>query len=213
MNAQQAKQLFLSLQFVWALGHLLTFVSTLGFLLKTLGRQERTYALAFMGVFLSYSLILYKTYAPWVSKRPLMQWLPKMLADENSLYMVLGLHWFAVTRPLSAALIPYATFALFHLLSFFGGEFLPRLFPQQPLVAALQTRSQAFVTAYQPKAVHFVSTWEVWILFPLSLAGILLRLTSLWTPLAVFQFIRFKYSVSPATQVVVHEAIAKLDGK
>jgi hypothetical protein len=212
MNAQQLKQLFLSLQFIWGLGHALTFVSTLCFLLKLLGRQDRTYSLALMGVFLSYSLILYKTYVPWVSKRPLMQWLPKMMMDENSLYMFLGLHWFSMTKPLSAALIPYATFALFHLVSYFGGEFIPRLLPKNALGSKLQSLSKSFVTIYQPKAVHFVSTWEVWILFPLSLVGILFRFTSFWTPLAVFQFIRFKYMVSPATQVVVHDAISKVDG-
>lgn len=64
----------------------------------------------------------------------------------------------------------------------------------------------------KPKALYLAAVWEVWILTPTILLGLFLRWVSFFTPLAYFQFLRFRYLLSPSTRSVVHEADARIEG-
>lgn len=119
------KLLASSLQFFWALGHFITLLNTVLYLLNY---QSSNYYTALIGTLLSYGLVLYRTYAASIQTPGVAQ---KMAADDNFSYAFLSLSWYSSPTVLSVALIPFATYSLFHVCQYTKSEAIPKLFPGQ----------------------------------------------------------------------------------
>jgi hypothetical protein len=92
----------------------------------------------------SYGLVLYRTYASSIQTPGVAQ---KMAADDNFSYAILSLSWYSSPTVLSVALIPFATYSLFHVCQYTKNEALPKLFPGQLQGAVRQL--DKFITTFQ----------------------------------------------------------------
>lgn len=119
------KLLASSPQFFWALGHFITLGNAI---LYILNYNTSHYYTALIGTLLSYGMVLYRTYASSIQNPGVAQ---KMAADDNFSYSFLSLSWYSSPNVLSVALIPFATYSLFHVCQYTKSEALPKLFPGQ----------------------------------------------------------------------------------
>jgi hypothetical protein len=130
-----------SLQFFWAGGHFITVFCTA---LYILNYNSSYYYNALIGTLVSYGLVLYRTYASSIQTPGVAQ---KMAADDNFSYAFLSLSWYSSPAVLSVALIPFATYSLFHVCQYTKNEALPKLFPGKLQGAVSQL--DKFITTFQ----------------------------------------------------------------
>jgi hypothetical protein len=135
------KLLAKSPQFFWALGHFVTLINTV---LYILNYNSSYYYTALIGTLVSYGLVLYRTYAASIQTPGVAQ---KMAADDNFSYAFLSLSWYSSPTVLSVAIVPFATYSLFHVCQYTKSEVLPKLFPGQFQGAASQL--DKFITTFQ----------------------------------------------------------------
>lgn len=144
------------LQFYWALGHLVTVAMALAHFLS---RSKATFNWSLYGTLASYSLIVYKTHAGTLSGPGGMQdKARRLLLDENVQYFLLAGSWALSGKPLSFALVPFATFAAFHLLGFIRSEILAKVWIES---ASSPSTSSSATEGETPKAslkTRFMST-------------------------------------------------------
>ncbi|ORX83580.1 hypothetical protein BCR32DRAFT_291903 [Anaeromyces robustus] len=198
---QQSASKFSSLmnaQFVWFLGHLTTVLCAILYTLSPLFQSLTSfYRKAFMGVLLSYGIVLYKLYGtPKFNK---MYWM-KLTNDENLQYMLLALVWMT-SPPIFILLLPYTIFSFFHSLEYAVNVLFPLYVPnpsesQKDLVA----KAKSFISTYQPITIQFIAKLEVAGIFPLLLILIIFRRASFIQPFIFAQFLRFRYVSSPLVQ-------------
>ncbi|KAI8915577.1 hypothetical protein EDD86DRAFT_196362 [Gorgonomyces haynaldii] len=202
---ERAKKLVLTLQFVWFVGHLVTAIQ--GSLCLAFGSPWH-YSKAYYGALASYLIILYKAHGfPQLNT----QYAQRLLMDENTQYTILSVIWLT-GKQLRVTLIPYVVFSVFHALGYVRTELLPKLFPgetlpQSRLITAQLTK---FIQAYQARSVDVVARAELWIILPMTLFGIFWG-SSFFIPFFYFQFLSFRYFLSPVAKQACHEAKATLD--
>jgi len=208
--------------YAWAGGHFLLLAASLRYLFAWITFKSVAYVfwykLAFAGALASYAIVVYKSLG---SPQPNMAYVRKAGADENFQYFVLALYWFC-TKPIALVLVPYATFSLFHVLTFVRTNILPKWLPasaptpgqsernaQSPVAKSLH----AWVKANYDPAMRCVAWTELLILARVvvgSVIGLLpyigrlpLR-NSLLTPLIFAHFLRLRYFHSSFTRQVIH---------
>jgi len=202
---------FMNLQFVWFLGHLTTVFCTVFYLLSAVYRPFLSfYKKAFVGVLISYGIVLYKLYgAPKFNK---MYWL-KLTNDENLQYMLLAFVWMT-SSPMLVLLLPYAVFSVFHSLEYAINVLIPQFLPnpndsQKALIAKVKN----IVNTYQPAAIQFIAKLEVVGILPILLVMIFIRRASFIQPFIYIQFLRFRYVSSPLVQREFASLRLTLDSK
>ncbi|GAA5845936.1 hypothetical protein JCM3766R1_000865 [Sporobolomyces carnicolor] len=200
--------------YAWAVGHGLVLLGTihtfLGFV--TLSFRSKSYYLAYAGAILSWGIVVYKSLGVPQPNRAYVQ---RALLDENVQYLLLALYWF-LTKPIAFTLLPFATFSLFHTLTFLRTSVLPKV-PTAPAKSAASSSAasqaqptsagarlskaiQTWVKANYETAMLFVAYIEVGLVFGRILLGAITFQNSLLTPLIFGHFLRLRYYLSPPTR-------------
>ncbi|ODO07287.1 endoplasmic reticulum protein [Cryptococcus wingfieldii CBS 7118] len=214
--------------YLWAAGHSTVLAATAYILLQALffrGTPARTYRLAYTGALLSYSIVVYKSLGrPQASQA----WLRRALVDENCQYALLALFWW-VAKPVNITVLPFATFSLFHCLTFLRTNIIPKLVPApaapagaagaagaQParppvFLETLSRKIQVWVKSNYDTAMRFVAYTEIAIIFRL-LAGVLTLRTSFVTLIFMVHFVRLRYHASPFTRGAITNITGRIDG-
>jgi len=176
------------------------------------------YKLAFLGGIMSYSIVVYKSLGV---PQPNAAYVRKALADENFQYFLLAMFWW-FTKPVPLALLPYATFSLFHALTFTRTNIIPKIFPPTPAPGQAAERTQqhpfaksihAWVKANYDSAMRSVA-WTELVIFVRVLLGAIFGFipflsnkmpfkNSLLTPLLFAHFLRLRYYHSNFTRQVI----------
>jgi len=173
------------------------------------------YKLAFAGALASYAIVVYKSLGtPQLNKA----YFQKAAADENFQYFVLALYWF-FSKPMALVLIPYATFSLFHVLTFTRTNIIPKVVAAPAPSAAGDRSTQhpvaktlhSWVKANYDPAMRSVA-WVELVIFGRVLLGAIMGLVpyvkrlplsnSLLTPLLFAHFLRLRYFHSAFTRQV-----------
>jgi len=196
-NASKASSL-MNAQFVWFLGHLTTVLCALLYAFSALYKPLMSfYKKAYLGVLISYGIVLYKLYG--VPKFNKMYWM-RLSNDENLQYMILALVWMT-SPPFFVLLLPYAMFSFFHALEYITGVLFP-LFVPNPSESqkALIAKAKNIINVYQPVTLQFIARLEVVGILPLLLVMVLFRRATFIQPFIFVQFLRFRYVSSPLVQ-------------
>jgi len=207
--------------YAWAGGHFLLLAASLRYLLAWITFKSVAYVfwykLAFAGALASYAIVVYKSLG---TPQPNAAYVRKAMADENFQYFVLALYWF-FARPMALVLVPYATFSLFHVLTFLRTNVLPRWLPATPAPGQAERNPQspiakalhAWVKANYDPAMRCVAWTELVILARVIVGGVIGLLpyisrlplkNSIATPLLFAHFLRLRYFHSSFTRQVVH---------
>jgi len=206
--------------YAWAGGHFILLVASLRYLLSWIAFKSVAYVfwykLAFSGALASYAIVVYKSLG---TPQPNVGYLRKALADENFQYFVLALFWF-FSRPTALVLVPYATFSLFHVLTFARTNVLPKFLTassssgqadrstQSPIAKSLH----AWVKANYDPAMRCVAWTELLVMVRVTVGAVIGVLpyisrlpikTSLFAPLVFAHFLRLRYYHSAFTRQVV----------
>jgi len=116
-------------QFTWWCGHCIVLFCTTIYFWNwiTLSWSEgiNYYYTAYLGAMLSYGVVVYKSFGS-----PQLNWdyFQRVNKDENVFYLALALMWF-INTPVFVTLIPYATFSLFHFITYFRANILQAFSP------------------------------------------------------------------------------------
>ncbi|GAA6020165.1 hypothetical protein JCM11491_005551 [Sporobolomyces phaffii] len=201
--------------YAWAVGHGLVLLGTihtfLGFI--TLSFRSKSYYVAYAGAIVSWGIVVYKSLG---APQPNRAYVQRALLDENVQYLLLALYWF-LTKPIALTLLPFATFSLFHTLTFLRTSVLPKV-PATPSASSKNAASQqaqaapasagaklskaiqTWVKANYETAMLFVAYIEVGLVFGRILLGAITFQNSLLTPLIFGHFLRLRYYLSPPTR-------------
>jgi hypothetical protein len=145
-------------QFTWWCGHcIVLFCTTIYFWhWCTLSWSEgiNYYYAAYLGAMLSYGVVVYKSFGS-----PQLNWeyLEKVNKDENVFYLALALMWFMIT-PVFVTLIPYATFSLFHFITYFRANIL-QAFSPSPQHSPSSSSSGTQIRANNYGASKYIQIW------------------------------------------------------
>ncbi|GJN88219.1 hypothetical protein Rhopal_001184-T1 [Rhodotorula paludigena] len=209
--------------YAWAAGHFLVLLGTIHTLLGlvTFSSRSKSYYLAYGGAILSWGIVVYKSLgAPQLNRA----YVQRALLDENVQYLLLALYWF-LQKPIYVTLIPFATFSLFHALTFLRTSVLPKppaapgkssssaaaaSAPQTPGAKASKV-IQTWVKANYEKAMLFVAYVEVVLVFGRILLGAITFQNSLLAPLFFAHFLRLRYYLSPPTRTAFSWVSAQVD--
>ncbi|ORZ15097.1 hypothetical protein BCR42DRAFT_416401 [Absidia repens] len=211
-------QLVQSLQFSWFVGHVLTLLGTLFYILSYIAMRAavKPYKIAYLGALVSYGVVIYKTHGFPKFNTAYGQ---RLVMDENVQYFLLALYNF-FSDPIEVTLIPFVTFSIFHALGYTRTNIIPTVFPspQQPTSSSTpaptwQSNTQQTIKSWTEKnyssAMRFVATAEVTIIMPRLLLG-LFRLRIV--PVVLFaQFLRFRFHFSTYTRQAFTQLRANLD--
>ncbi|GAA5991598.1 hypothetical protein JCM5350_002628 [Sporobolomyces pararoseus] len=205
--------------YAWAVGHGLVLLGTihtfLGFI--TLSFRSKSYYLAYAGAIISWGIVVYKSLG---APQPNRAYVQRALLDENVQYLLLALYWF-LTKPIALTLLPFATFSLFHTLTFIRTSILPKV-PATSSSSSSKSSSSSATQQAQTQTLSFgvklsktIQTWvkqnyetamlfvayiEVILVFSRILLGAITFQNSLLTPLIFGHFLRLRYYLSPPTR-------------
>ncbi|WWD17915.1 hypothetical protein CI109_102360 [Kwoniella shandongensis] len=209
--------------YLWALGHGIMLLSAGYIILQTVffrPTPTKTYKFAYTGALLSYSIVVYKSLG---RPQPNALWARRALVDENVQYAILALYWW-ISKPVNVSILPFATFSLFHCLTFLRTNIIPKLVPAPPPQAAgaqqaprppallenVSRKIQVWVKVNYDVAMRFVAYCEILIALRLVLGVVTFR-TSLIAPLFMVHFIRLRYHASPFTRTAVNNITTYVD--
>lgn len=220
-NAPAVRMPLLDPHMFWAAGHGImlfnaAYVILQGALFR--GTPPFFYKLGYLGVLLAYGIVIAKSLG-----KPRMdaQWLQRAYVDENVQYGVLAFYWL-ISRSINVTMIPFATFSLFHCLTFLRTNILTKFIPRPAAAPAGQARPppsglenvsrqiQAWVKANYDGAMRFVAFAELAILARVTV-GAITRTSSIVAPLFLVHFIRLRYHASPFTRQAINTAGARID--
>ncbi|CED85118.1 Uncharacterized integral membrane protein [Phaffia rhodozyma] len=214
---------------LWAIGHALLLVGSFKVGLSSLffrGTSAWWYKTSFSGAMASYAIVCLKSVGSPTSQPPL-EYAQKALLDENVQYLVLAVYWW-ISKPIPLTLLPYATFSLFHTLTFLRSNLIPKFFPpsahKAPAAAAgtpasvqpkaaperISRAIQLWVKANYDTAMKFVAYVELVILLRVTLGALLFQ-NSFLAPIFYAHFIRLRYYHSAFTRSAVDNITARSD--
>ncbi|KAI5124468.1 hypothetical protein M0805_008351 [Coniferiporia weirii] len=206
--------------YVWAGGHFLLLVCASRYLLSWMtfrsSGQSKLYSLSYFGALVSYAIVCYKSFVQ--GPQPAGSTMRRALTDENVQYFMLALFWW-MSKPVPVSLVPFATFSLFHALTFLRSNVLPHFFPPTPSVTAGQPvtqhpflkKVQGWIKANYDPAMKLVAYAEMLILVRVVLGALTLQ-NSLLAPIIYAHFLRLRYYQSQFTQRSVAHVSSFIDG-
>ncbi|GAA6033397.1 hypothetical protein JCM8097_006731 [Rhodosporidiobolus ruineniae] len=207
--------------YAWAAGHALVLLGSVYTLLGlvTFSARYKSYYLAYAGALTSWGIVVYKSLG---TPQPSRAYVQRALLDENVQYLLLALYWF-LQKPIYVTLVPFATFSLFHTLTFLRTSVLPKA-PAAPAGAAknatqppaagaakLSKQIQVWVKAHYEQAMLFVAFVEVLLVFGRLLLGAITFQNSLLSPLIFAHFLRLRFYLSPPTRQAFSYVNAQID--
>ena len=122
------------------------------------------------------------------------------------------------TRQTALALLPFAVYSIFHVLTYTRGMLLPTIQPPPPTPAGQKPKSSAlsdtigrFVKDYYDASMSLVAGLEIALWFRILGAAILMQKTS-WIKLIIYTvFLRARISQSTFVQGMLHQLGARGD--
>ncbi|CAG8607735.1 43460_t:CDS:2 [Gigaspora margarita] len=147
-------------QFIWWCGHCLVFTCFaihLSYWITFRANEGASYYYtAYLGAMLSYGVVIYKSFG---TPAPTWEYFQKINRDENVFYLVLACVWF-MNAPVFATLLPYATFSLFHLITYIRQNIIPTCFPSTvPGPSSSHSSSASSYENYAVNASKFIQSW------------------------------------------------------
>ncbi|GAO46443.1 hypothetical protein G7K_0674-t1 [Saitoella complicata NRRL Y-17804] len=199
--ADRLKTLAKHPQFTWWIGHVLVLVCSIRYFLSLLTlslspptSSSLSYRLAFIGAITTYGVVLYKTYVNKIQTLDI-NFIGRLLRDDNALYFGVAVYWLLTSR-VSVALVPFATYSVFHFSTYLRNNVIPAVSPSLSK-SPLSTKITAFVDANFPHAMRFVAVFElVAITIRLALPLVLFRVRAIFTLLLWVMFLRFREASS-----------------
>ncbi|KAG9303407.1 hypothetical protein G9A89_013733 [Geosiphon pyriformis] len=171
---------------------------------------------------LSYSVVVYKLYGiPQLDR----EYFQRLNTDENLFYLGLAVCWW-FNPPILVTPIPYATFSLFHLITYFRSNIIPTFVPEAaPLLinsnapvsgnakifVDLSKGLQNWVLKNYEGAMRSVSFAEVAIITSGLVAYIITWKIRLITLFFYLLFLRFRYHMNPFTKLAFKNVSERLD--
>lgn len=185
-----------TLQFAWYIGHVVTTLSTLFFVLTYVKVFPKSYKfwykLALAGVIESFGVLIFQS----IKKNGAN--VKVLVKEDNVQYLVLALALFLNSPYVLLTLLSFFLFSTFHVLSYTKHYLLPAL--NIPDTHPISVKIGDFVTANNNKSIQLASVLEVYTLFWLLLRVITFRKTSL-VPFVVFLvFIKLRFEKSAFTR-------------
>ncbi|KAH8120541.1 hypothetical protein DFH11DRAFT_1560633 [Phellopilus nigrolimitatus] len=206
--------------YVWAGGHFLLLVCATKYLLAWLTLrstgQSKLYSLSYFGALVSYAVVCFKSFGQ--GTQPTGSYLRRAMTDENIQYFVLAFFWW-MSKPVPVSLIPFATFSLFHVLTFLRANVLLQFFPPQPAVTPGQPATphpvikklSVWTKANYDPAMNIVAYAELLIFVRVALGALTFQ-NSLLAPIVYAHFLRLRYYQSAFTQLAVARVTGLVDG-
>ncbi|EME47340.1 hypothetical protein DOTSEDRAFT_69312 [Dothistroma septosporum NZE10] len=212
-----------TLQFAWFIGHVTLLLCTLRYglsyvFLKYYSRWAQfSYRTAFIAAAATYGIVVFKGYRARAKtgKQPSS---PLALAtDENVQYLAMALLWL-FSRQYPLAMLPYAIYSVFHVLTYTRGILLPTLQPAPAAPAGQKTQSSGlaetlgrFVKDYYDASMSLVAGLELALWFRILGSAIFFAKGS-WIILALYTiFLRARISQSTFVQGMIKQLGARGD--
>ncbi|KAK1087887.1 Transmembrane nucleoporin [Friedmanniomyces endolithicus] len=212
-----------TLQFAWFIGHVTLLLCTFRYGLSyiTLNYYSRwsqfSYRTAFVAAAATYGIVVFKAFRAKQKSGKAMGSPVQMIGDENVQYLIMALVWL-FTRQTALALLPFAVYSIFHVLTYTRGMLLPTIQPPPPTPAGQKPQSSAlsdsigsFVKNYYDASMSLVAGLEIALWFRILGAAVLMQKTS-WIKLITYTlFLRARISQSTFVQGMLHHIGARGD--
>ncbi|KAF0466648.1 endoplasmic reticulum protein [Gigaspora margarita] len=215
-------------QFIWWCGHCLVFTCFaihLSYWITFRANEGASYYYtAYLGAMLSYGVVIYKSFG---TPAPTWEYFQKINRDENVFYLVLACVWF-MNAPVFATLLPYATFSLFHLITYIRQNIIPTCFPSTvPGPSSSHSSSASSYENYAVNASKFIQSWvhknydkamrtvsfvEVVVITNVLIWNVLTFHLRFFTLFVYFIFLRMRYHMNSYTQQAFSDVARFLDG-
>ncbi|KAF2136852.1 uncharacterized protein K452DRAFT_236882 [Aplosporella prunicola CBS 121167] len=219
---QRLMHLAQTLQFAWFCGHLTLLFCTLRYGLSyiTFNYNSRwarfSYRLAFIAAAVTYGIVVYKAYR--ARMRAGKQGSPiSMIADENVQYLIMALVWLSQNQ-ISLAILPFAVYSVFHVLTYTRTNLLPVLQPQPPTAdgskpkpSALSDTIGRFVKEYYDASMTLVAILEIALWFRILGSAILFQKGSWFLLVCYSAFFRARVGQSTFVQQAIGHLSARID--
>ncbi|KDQ54730.1 hypothetical protein JAAARDRAFT_37828 [Jaapia argillacea MUCL 33604] len=204
--------------YVWAAGHFILLISALKYFFSYVtlkGASPFWFKASFTGALVSYAIVCQKSLG---TPQPNIAYWKRAMMDENIQYLLLSLFWWT-SKPVTIALLPYAIFSLFHVLTFTRTTLMTQFLPPGPPATAggpptphpIAKRLQVWVKANYDTAMKAVAYTELLILIRVVLGAITFQ-NSLLTPIIYAHFLRQRYYQSAFTRDSVAFVNGRIDG-
>ncbi|KAK5710318.1 Transmembrane nucleoporin [Elasticomyces elasticus] len=207
----------------WFSGHVVLLLTSFRYLFSyiTLNYYSRwaqfSYRTAFVAAAVTYGIVVFKAFRAKQKSGKGMGSPVQMATDENVQYLVMALVWL-FTRQTPLALLPFAVYSIFHVLTYTRGMLLPTIQPPPPTPAGQKPKSSAlsdsiggFVKNYYDASMSLVAGLEIALWFRILGAAVLMQKTS-WIKLIIYTvFLRARISQSTFVQGMLHQLGARGD--
>ena len=178
-------------------------------------------AFVYLGAIVSYACVLVRAYS---NAQISLELLNRLLLDENVLYWTLAASLLAFTDDLIPFVVPFATYSMFHAVSYFTSALLPLLFPhetrssavkedQQHWVVRMMTRVDTALREYYTPIIKFIAVYEITFLPVYLLFFTLTFQIPLSFLLFYTYFIYNRYRASHVLRLAFLETREYLDGR
>ncbi|KAF2101493.1 hypothetical protein NA57DRAFT_72933 [Rhizodiscina lignyota] len=220
-----------TLQFAWFLGHLTLLFCTFryGMSYITFNFNSRwakfSYRTAFIAAAVTYGIVVSKAYRAKLRQHKQAGAL-QMAQDENVQYLVMALIWL-FSRQIPLAILPFAVYSVFHVLTYTRANLLPTIFPPpqqaaQPASPNQKTAKQSsaladgigkFVKDYYDSSMTLVAVLEIVLWFRLLGSSIMFQKGSWILIMCYTVFLRARYAQSSFVQGAFAQIGARIDAQ
>ncbi|CAO3617045.1 unnamed protein product [Mucor hiemalis] len=138
------------------------------------------------------------------------------LCDENVHYFVIAFYWYSY-QPITVTLIPFFTFSIFHILTYFKSNIIPLISipnekaEQESIIHQLNQKLQQFTDNYHTTAMCYVAYVEVIGIMGRLCIGVITFQTSVLALIIFAHFLRLRYILSNYTRDALHNTTLELD--
>ncbi|KAK8188073.1 hypothetical protein HDK77DRAFT_54238 [Phyllosticta capitalensis] len=223
---QRLIELAKTLQFAWFAGHLTLLFATLRYGLSYISfnyasRSARfSYRLAFLAAAVTYGIVVYKAYRARVrAGKP--NGILGLVADENVQYLLMAVAWLSNTFQVPLAMLPFAVYSIFHVLTYTRTNLLPVLQPppasessspnSRPPQSPLSNTIGKFVKEYYDASMSLVALLEITLWFRIAVSALLFQKGSWLLLLFYTVFFRARVSQSAFVQGAIAQLTARID--
>ncbi|KAF7189177.1 hypothetical protein HII31_09599 [Pseudocercospora fuligena] len=212
-----------TLQFAWFVGHVALLLTTFRYglsyvFLKYYSRWAQfSYRTAFVAAAATYGIVVFKGYRARAKsgKQPASPL--ALVGDENVQYLAMALLWL-FSRQYPLAMLPYAVYSIFHVLTYTRGILLPTIQPppatpagQKPQSSGLADTIGRFVKDYYDASMSIVAGLELALWFRIAGSALIFQKGS-WIILVLYTiFLRARISQSTFVQGMIKQLGARGD--
>ncbi|KAI9663152.1 MAG: hypothetical protein M1821_008200 [Bathelium mastoideum] len=216
-----------TLQFAWFCGHLTLLLCVMRYslsyvFLRSYSRWAQfSYRTAFLSAAATYGIVVFKAYRARMKSGRAQGGLGGVLqlaADENVQYLIMALIWL-LSRQIPLALLPFAVYSVFHVLTYVRSTLLPILQPppqpaspsQKPPQSGLSETIGKFVKGYYDTSMTLVAILEILLVFRILGSVLILQKGAFVLLLEYAVFLRARFAQSTFVQQVFTQIGNRID--